>query len=204
MAVELERQIAELEKASESLAAREEIDRLRQQLEGLVQENSEPARDACFKVVRRDTELHEYEGSDDVARRELIHRHMSNEITSLAIAAQCLIDFPETPWPLRMELARQCWDESRHIAVLHRRLQELGGYKGEFPISAFEWCVTCAIDNLPGRLASQTAPSKREQWMYWVATCGNGRRLIPQPPKCSTASSPTRSSMFASPIVGSN
>jgi hypothetical protein len=31
----------------------------------------------------------------------------------------------------------------------------MGGRSGEFPISAFEWCVTCAIDDLPGRLASQ-------------------------------------------------
>ena len=114
----------------------------------------EPARDSCFRVVRRETELQEYpEG--DVARRELVHRHMSNEITSLDIAAQCLADFPDAPWALRMELARQCWDESRHVAVLHRRLEELGGHKGEFPISAFEWCVTCAIDDLAGRLASQ-------------------------------------------------
>jgi uncharacterized ferritin-like protein (DUF455 family) len=63
--------------------------------------------------------------------------------------------FPDAPWELRMELARQCWDESRHIAVLHRRLEEMGGHKGEFPIATFEWNVTCAIDNLVGRLASQ-------------------------------------------------
>jgi len=115
----------------------------------------EPARDGCFKVVRRETEMFEHEGMGDEARREMVHRHMSNEITSLDIAAQCLVDFPETPWPLRMELARQCWDETRHIQALHRRLVEMGGYKGEFPISAFEWSITCAIDNLPGRLATQ-------------------------------------------------
>jgi uncharacterized ferritin-like protein (DUF455 family) len=115
----------------------------------------EPARDACFKVVRRETDMHEHEGLGDEARREMVHRHMSNEITSLDIAAQCLVDFPETPWGLRMELARQCWDETRHIQALHRRLVEMGGYKGEFPISAFEWSITCAIDNLPGRLATQ-------------------------------------------------
>jgi len=115
----------------------------------------EPARDACFKVVRRDSELHTYESTDDVARREAVHRHMSNEITSLDIAAQCLVEFPDAPWGLRMELARQCWDESRHITALHRRLLEMGGRKGEFPISAFEWQVTCAIDDLAGRLASQ-------------------------------------------------
>ncbi len=115
----------------------------------------EPARDACFKVVRRETEMFEHDGLGDEARREMVHRHMSNEITSLDIAAQCLVDFPETPWELRMELARQCWDESRHIQALHRRLIEMGGFKGEFPISAFEWSITCAIDNLAGRLATQ-------------------------------------------------
>ena len=122
---------------------------------GQLQIRREPARDSCFTVVRNDTEMAEHEGFGDVARREMVHRHMSNEITSIDIAAQCLVDFPDAPWPLRMELARQCWDETRHVRVLHRRLQEMGGRKGEFPISAFEWCVTSAIDNLAGRLATQ-------------------------------------------------
>jgi uncharacterized ferritin-like protein (DUF455 family) len=116
---------------------------------------AEPQRDSCFRVVRNDLEMEEYDKSSDAGRREMIHRHMSNEITSLDIAAQCLVDFPDAPWELRMELARQAWDETRHVLVLWRRLRELGGYKGEFPISAFEWCVTSAIDNLAGRLATQ-------------------------------------------------
>src|SRR5262249_54981059 len=77
------------------------------------------------------------------------------ETRSLEIAAQCVAEFPDAPWGLRMELARQCWDETRHVAALHRRLKEMGGRKGEFPISAFEWNITCALDNLPGRLATQ-------------------------------------------------
>lgn len=113
------------------------------------------ARDSCFTVVLRDAEMHEHERSDGRALRETVHRHMSNEITSLDIAAQCLADFPDAPWELRIELARQCWDEARHVLVLHRRLRELGGHKGEFPISTFEWNVTCAVENLPGRLATQ-------------------------------------------------
>jgi uncharacterized ferritin-like protein (DUF455 family) len=94
-------------------------------------------------------------GTGELARRESVHRHMSNEITSLDIAAQCVAEFPEAPWGLRMELARQAWDESRHVASLARRLEEMGGRKGEFPISVFEWSITCAIDNLAGRLAAQ-------------------------------------------------
>jgi uncharacterized ferritin-like protein (DUF455 family) len=115
----------------------------------------EPARDACFKVTRNELEMEEHEADDAAARREMLHRHMTNEITSLDIAAACISDFPDAPWELRMELARQCWDETRHVRVLHRRLKELGGYKGEFPISAFEWCITSALDNLIGRLTTQ-------------------------------------------------
>lgn len=122
---------------------------------GGVRLRQEPARDPFFKVVRRDAEMEEQDPSTPAGQRETIHRHMSNEITSLDIAAQCLVDFPDAPWTLRMELARQCWDEARHVAALERRLQELGGRAGEFPVSAFEWCVTSAIDNIAGRLATQ-------------------------------------------------
>jgi uncharacterized ferritin-like protein (DUF455 family) len=124
------------------------------EIEG-VRLRSEPARDDCFRVVLRDKEMEEYDLDDPRAPREAVHRHMSNEITSLDIAAQCVADFPSAPWDLRMELARQCWDEARHIEALHRRLVEMGGHKGEFPISTFEWSITAAIDNLAGRLASQ-------------------------------------------------
>jgi len=54
-----------------------------------------------------------------------------------------------------MELARQAWDEARHVRVLYRRLKELGGFKGEFPISTLEWNITSAVDNLIGRLVIQ-------------------------------------------------
>jgi len=114
-----------------------------------------PARDACFRVVWRDAEMAEHEEMSDEGRREIVHRHMTNEITSLDIAADCLAEFPDAPWQLRMELARQCWDESRHVQVLHRRLQEMGGHKGEFPISVLEWSVTCALDSLAARLTTQ-------------------------------------------------
>jgi uncharacterized ferritin-like protein (DUF455 family) len=114
-----------------------------------------PARDACFKVVYTDAEMHEFGDLSEVARREMMHRHMTNEMTSVDMAAACVAEFPDAPWELRMELARQAWDEARHVRALHRRLRELGGHKGEFPISTLEWNITCAVDNLPGRIAIQ-------------------------------------------------
>jgi len=123
-----------------------------------------PAREPCFKVVLENTELsfkadeETYdEGKDmsDVMRRNRIHTHMHNEMQSIEIAAQCLADFPDESWELRLELARQCWDESRHAELLLRRLNELGGHKGEFPVMHFEWNITCMLDSLAARLAIQ-------------------------------------------------
>ncbi len=54
-----------------------------------------------------------------------------------------------------MELARQCWDEARHAELLYRRLKELGGWKGMYPIANLDWSVVAMLDSLPARLAVQ-------------------------------------------------
>jgi hypothetical protein len=63
--------------------------------------------------------------------------------------------FPDATWELRLELARQCWDESRHARMLLNRVREMGGDKGEFPVMHFEWNITCMVDSLAARLAIQ-------------------------------------------------
>jgi hypothetical protein len=116
---------------------------------------ADPPRESAFQVVQLDAEMHEYPGMGPQSQRERLHRHMSNELGSLDIAAQCLADYPDAPWELRLELARQAWDESRHVMALYRKLRQLGGRKGEFPIANFEWSVTCSLHSLPARLAVQ-------------------------------------------------
>ncbi|MEO8441611.1 MAG: DUF455 family protein [Betaproteobacteria bacterium] len=115
----------------------------------------DPAREACFTVVQLHKDLHDYDDMSDVSRRQRLHRHMHNEMQTMEIAAQSLADFPEAPWELRMQIARQCWDESRHARILYQRLRELGGRKGEFPIMNYEWGVTLLLDSLAARLAVQ-------------------------------------------------
>jgi uncharacterized ferritin-like protein (DUF455 family) len=116
----------------------------------------DPARERCFHVAQLDSEMQKFEdGMSEDARREKLHRHMNNEMGALEIAAQCLADFPDSPWELRMQLARQAFDESRHVHALHQRLRQLGGFKGEFPIGNFEWAVTNMCDTLAARLAIQ-------------------------------------------------
>ena len=51
VALEIERQIAELEREADSIATREEIDRLRQQLEGALQHGSGASNDAWRRVL---------------------------------------------------------------------------------------------------------------------------------------------------------
>jgi uncharacterized ferritin-like protein (DUF455 family) len=115
----------------------------------------DPAREPCFRVASTADEMFDMAGMSPESRRERLHRHMNNEIVAIEIAAQCLVDFPEADWDLRLQLARQCWDESRHATALKRRLLELGGFKGEFPISNYEWNVTSILDSLAARLAVQ-------------------------------------------------
>ncbi len=115
----------------------------------------DPAREACFKVVNTDAEMEEWHDISLQSRRERLHRHMNNELGALEIAAQCLVDFPDCSWDLRFALARQASDEARHSAILKRRMEELGGVKGQFPIANYEWGVTKLIETLAGRLAVQ-------------------------------------------------
>lgn len=136
----------------------------------------DPAREACFTVVDLHKDLWDYDDMSDISRRQRLHRHMHNEMQTLEIVAQNLADFPEAPWELRMELARQCWDESRHSAILYRRLREMGGRKGEFPVMNYEWGVTQMLDSLPARLAVQNRTFEggemdllRQQAAMWSA-----------------------------------
>jgi uncharacterized ferritin-like protein (DUF455 family) len=80
---------------------------------------------------------------------------MHNEMQNLEIASQFLCDFPDAPWELRLHVARQCWDETRHTRLIERQLLENGGRKGEFPVMNFEWGVVGMVDSAAGRLAVQ-------------------------------------------------
>jgi uncharacterized ferritin-like protein (DUF455 family) len=115
----------------------------------------DPARELCFNISHLQSEMSRPNDTSSASRREYLHREVNQEVLSLEIAAQTMADFPEAPWELRMQLARQCWDETRHARLFFQRLVELGGYKGEFPIINNEWGVVCMLDSLPARLAVQ-------------------------------------------------
>ena len=125
------------------------------EVRGGVTLRASPAREPCFQVVTDQDRMARFPEGSLEHRREMLHGDVNEEIQSLEIAAQSLADFPDAPWEIRLQLARQCWDETRHARLFLRRLVELGGRKGEFPIINQEWGVVCMFDSLAGRLAVQ-------------------------------------------------
>jgi uncharacterized ferritin-like protein (DUF455 family) len=125
------------------------------QVRGGVTLRASPAREPCFQVVLDQAQMAKHPRGSLEHRREMLHGDLNEEIQSLEIAAQTIADFPDAPWEIRMNLARQCWDEVRHARLFLRRLIELKGFKGEFPIINQEWGVVCMFDSLAGRLAVQ-------------------------------------------------
>jgi uncharacterized ferritin-like protein (DUF455 family) len=120
-----------------------------------VEVREDPARESCFEIVHLHHDVPDSGAISEEARRQRAHREYNQEVQTLEIAALCLTDFPEAPWELRMELARQCWDEARHAELSLRYLQELGGWKGMYPIANLDWSTVGMLDSLVARLAVQ-------------------------------------------------
>ena len=113
-----------------------------------------PARDARFAVREVWAEMDNLE-SDALLNREFLHRQMNEEVNGLEMAARNLTDFPDAPWELRMAIARQCWDESRHVTMFRRCYERRSGRVGEHPVLNFQYRIITRIDTLIGRLAVQ-------------------------------------------------
>lgn len=114
-----------------------------------------PERDDRFVVREVWSELTNLPQSHPEATREFLHRQMNEEINSLEISARNLVDFPDAPWELRMAMARQCWDEARHIDLFRNEVEGRGGSVGQYPVMNFQYRIITRIDSLVGRLAVQ-------------------------------------------------
>ena len=64
---------------------------------------------------------------------ERVHGIMVGELQAMEGAGRTVYDFPDAPWEFTMDMARQVWDESRHVEIYLGLLEHLGGYIGEFP-----------------------------------------------------------------------
>jgi uncharacterized ferritin-like protein (DUF455 family) len=78
--------------------------------------------------------------------RMRLHGIFVGELQALEAAGRTLWDFPEAPWEFRMNMARQCWDEARHVQIYEKLLRHVGGEVGEFPETTFLFETSCADD----------------------------------------------------------
>ncbi len=80
------------------------------------------------------------------AIKERIHGILVGELQAMEGAGRTVYDFPDAPWEFTMDMARQVWDESRHVEIYVRLLEHLDGYVGEFPETTILWRCACAED----------------------------------------------------------
>jgi uncharacterized ferritin-like protein (DUF455 family) len=114
-----------------------------------------PARDERFDVKERWAEMANFPEEHPESLPEFLHRQMNEEMNGLEIAARNLADFPDADWELRMAVARQCWDEARHVDMFRRSFEARGGQVGRYPVLNFQYRILMKIDTLVGRLAVQ-------------------------------------------------
>jgi uncharacterized ferritin-like protein (DUF455 family) len=114
-----------------------------------------PARDSRFVVKERWIECPNLPQGHPQHQLEFFQRQMNEEVNSVETSARCISDFPDAPWELRLELARQCWDESRHATMYRRLVETRGGHVGQFPVLNFQYRIITKRPSLVERLAIQ-------------------------------------------------
>jgi len=121
-----------------------------------------PARDSRFEVVEQWLDCHNVPEDDPQREVEFLHRQMNEEINGMECAARTLVDFPEAEWQLRMCIARQCYDEARHIEMFRRIFEQRGGRIGQYPVLNFQYRIITKVGDLCGRLSVQNCSFEAE------------------------------------------
>jgi uncharacterized ferritin-like protein (DUF455 family) len=75
-----------------------------------------------------------------------LHGIFVGELQAMEAAGRTLWDFPDSPWEFQMNMARQCWDEARHIQIFEKLIDHVDGEVGEFPESTFLFETSCHDD----------------------------------------------------------
>ena len=75
-----------------------------------------------------------------------MHGIFVGELQALEGAGRSLWDFPDAPWEFKMNMARQCWDEARHVQIYEKLLHHCGGEVGMFPEATFLFEACCSDD----------------------------------------------------------
>jgi uncharacterized ferritin-like protein (DUF455 family) len=82
----------------------------------------------------------------DLRLKTRLHGIFVGELQALEGAGRSLWDFPDAPWEFKLNMARQCWDEARHVQVYEKLLVREGAAIGDYPESTFLFEACCADD----------------------------------------------------------
>jgi uncharacterized ferritin-like protein (DUF455 family) len=92
-----------------------------------------------------------YPNSPDNARA-LMHGIFVGEIQALEGAGRTCWDFDtgdgreDAPFLLKLDMARQCWDEARHVEISVKLTEHMGSYIGEFAEQTMLYEAACNTD----------------------------------------------------------
>jgi len=84
--------------------------------------------------------------------RQLMHAIFTGEIQALEGAGRTCYDFEvgagrdEVPFELKLDMARQCWDEARHCEISIKLGEHMGTYIGEFAEQVLLFEAACSSD----------------------------------------------------------
>ena len=81
--------------------------------------------------------------------RQLMHSIFVGEIQALEGAGRTCFDFEvgtEVPFELKLDMARQCWDEARHCEISIKLGEHMGTYIGEFAEQVLLFEAACNND----------------------------------------------------------
>jgi uncharacterized ferritin-like protein (DUF455 family) len=80
--------------------------------------------------------------------RNLMHGIFTGEIQALEGAGRTCYDFDDeqAPFALKLDMARQCWDESRHVEISVKLGDWMGTEIGEYSEATFLYEAACAPD----------------------------------------------------------
>ena len=83
------------------------------------------------------------------AARQLMHGIFMGEVQALEGAGRTCWDFEvgeEAPYQLKLDMARQCWDEARHTEISLKLNEHMGTEVGEFAEATFLYEAACNPD----------------------------------------------------------
>ena len=100
----------------------------------------------AFPLITTNEPIDPNAGAADHRLKMRLHGIFVGELQALEGAGRSLWDFPEAPWVFKMNMARQCWDEARHVQIYEKLLDHTGGEIGMFPESTFLFDTACADD----------------------------------------------------------